>query len=121
MAVIQVVVGLGETLLRGALAALLRREEDIEVLAEPADADEVIRITETYRPQVVVLDMDVLETEEVWQAAHVTSTVLDTRLLLLIDTQKPSVVGRVRSGLVPRVGFVAMGASPARLVEAIER
>jgi two-component system, NarL family, response regulator DesR len=119
MAVIQVVVGVAGPLVRGALAAVLGHEEDIEVIAELADADEVFRTAERCSPQVVVLDMDLLETEQTSTAQELLSTMPDTRLLLLVDTQKPSAVGRVRISDVPRMGFVAMGASPARLMEAI--
>jgi two-component system, NarL family, response regulator DesR len=121
MAVIRVVVALQETLMRGALAALLGREEDIEVIAELADTHGVLRTAAKHRPQVVVLDMDLLEPEEPSMARRLREAVPGTRLLLLVDVHKPAIVGRVQSGHVSGVGFVAMDASPARLVEAIRQ
>jgi two-component system response regulator DesR len=121
MAVIQVVVALEETLIRGALAALLAREEDMDVIAELADAREVLRAATKHRPQVVVLDMDLLEPEGLSMARQTREAAPDTRLLLLVDVHKPSIVGRVQGGHVPGVGFVAMDASPATLVQAIRQ
>jgi two-component system response regulator DesR len=121
MAVIRVVVALEETLVRGALAALLAREEDMDVIAELADAREVLRTAAKHRPRVVVLDMDLLEPEVPSMAGQMHEAAPDTRLLLLVDINKPSIVGRVQGGHVPGVGFVAMDASPARLVEAIRQ
>jgi len=119
--VIRVVVALGETLVRAAFAALLAQEEDIDVIAELAVAREVLRAAATHRPHVVVLHMDLLETEEPPTAGQLGGLVHETRLLLLVDIHKPSIVRRVRTEHVPRVGYVAMDTSPARLVEAVRQ
>jgi two-component system, NarL family, response regulator DesR len=120
-AVIRVVVALGESLMRGALAALLAREEDIEVIAELADAHEVLRAGSKHHPEVAVLDTDLLEPEEQAAAQPLYDAAPGTRLLLLVDVHKASSVGRVQSGRVPEVGYVAKDASPAMLVEAIRQ
>lgn len=121
MDVIEVVVALRGTLARGALAAVLAYEKDIEVVAELADAREVLRIpAAASAPQVVVLDMNLLETAEVSRVRELWSTVPDTRFLLLIDVHKPP-AGRVLVQCAPQVGFVATDASPTRLVEAIRQ
>jgi len=119
--VIRVVVALGENLMRGALAALLAREEDIEVVAELAGAHDVLRAARKHYLEVAVLDTDLLEPETPAVAQQLYDTAPDTRLLLLVDVHKASSVGRVQSGRVPEVGYVAKDASPAMLVEAIRR
>ena len=118
---IRVVVALGENLMRGALAALLAREEDIEVVAELAGAHDVLRAARKHYLEVAVLDTDLLEPETPAVAQQLYDTAPDTRLLLLVDVHKASSVGRVQSGRVPEVGYVAKDVSPAMLVEAIRR
>jgi len=114
-------VALGESLMRGALAALLAREEDIDVVAELAGAHDVLRTARKHHPEVAVLDTDLLEPETPAVAQQLYDAAPDTRLLLLVDVHKASSVGRVQSGRVPEVGYVAKDASPAMLVEAIRQ
>lgn len=106
--------------MRGALAALLAREHDIDVIAELTDVREVLRTSAQHHPQVVVLDMGLLESEGASMPHRIHEAAPNTRLLLLVDVHKPSMAGRVQ-GHAPGVGFVAMDASPARLVEAIRQ
>lgn len=53
---ITVVLADGQALIREALAALLRREPDLAIVAETSDGDEALRHVQRLRPRVAVLD-----------------------------------------------------------------
>src|SRR6266702_7347872 len=47
-----------QAMVRGALAALLSREPDIEVVAEVARGDEVVEVAQAAQPDVALLDIE---------------------------------------------------------------
>ena len=47
-----------QTMVRGALAALLELEPDIEVVAEASDGEEALRLVERHGPDVVLTDIE---------------------------------------------------------------
>ena len=47
-----------QAMVRGALAALLSREPDIEVVAEVARGDEVVEAAQASQPNVALLDIE---------------------------------------------------------------
>jgi len=55
---IRVVLAEDQGLVRGALAALLRLEGDIDVVAQAADGDEALALVEAHRPSVLVADIE---------------------------------------------------------------
>lgn len=55
---IRVLLAEDQAMVRGALSALLRLEEDIEVVAEVARGDEVLPAALTARPDVAMLDIE---------------------------------------------------------------
>src|SRR5205085_7076625 len=55
---IRVVLAEDQAMVRGALAALLSREQDIEVVAEVARGDEVVEAALAMRPDVALLDIE---------------------------------------------------------------
>lgn len=55
---IRVLLAEDQAMVRGALAALLSREKDIEVVAEVARGDEVIQTAMTSQPDIALLDIE---------------------------------------------------------------
>jgi two-component system response regulator DesR len=55
---IRVLLAEDQAMVRGALAALLSREQDIEVVAEVARGDEVVQAAFSTRPDVALLDIE---------------------------------------------------------------
>jgi two-component system, NarL family, response regulator DesR len=55
---IRVLLAEDQAMVRGALAALLSREQDIEVVAEVARGDEVVEAALSTRPDVALLDIE---------------------------------------------------------------
>ncbi|WP_460666153.1 response regulator transcription factor [Kribbella swartbergensis] len=115
---IRVVLGHHGALVRGALAAVLSQEADLEVLAEVEKADEVLPAVERTRPHVVVLD-PMLD-----GAIRIEELCLQLRepgILILIDRDLLNGVSLALVRLAPRVGFIATDASPADLAEAVRQ
>lgn len=116
--VIRVVLGHRGALVRGALAAVLSREADLDVLAEIDNADEVLPVVARTRPQVVVLDP--LLPGEI-RIEELCLRLRELCVLILIDRDLVDGASLALVRLAPRVGFIASDASPADLVEAVRQ
>ncbi len=55
---IRVLVAEDQTMILGALAAMLDMEDDIEVMARATNGDDALRLAEEERPDVVVTDIE---------------------------------------------------------------
>lgn len=116
--VIRVVLGHHGALVRGALAAVLSQEADLDVVAEIENADDVLPTVTRMRPQVVVLDPVLavqISIEELCLRLH------ELGILILIDRDLVNGASLALVRLAPRVGFIATDASPADLVEAVRQ
>lgn len=116
--VIRVVLGHHGALVRGALAAVLSQEADLDVLAEIEGADDVLPAVAKTRPHVVVLDPMLagnIRMEEVCLRLR------EPGILILIDRDLLTGVSLALVRLAPRVGFIATDASPADLAEAVRQ
>jgi two-component system response regulator DesR len=116
--VIRVVVGHHGALVRGALAAVLSQEADLEVLAEVEKADEVLPAVARTRPHVVVLDPMLDGTIRIEELCL---QLREPGILIVIDRDLLNGVSLALVRLAPRVGFIATDASPADLAEAVRQ
>ncbi len=71
---IRVLLAEDQAMVRGALAALLGREQDIEVVAEVARGDEVVQAALATQPDVALLDIEMpggdgLAAAQAWQTS----------------------------------------------------
>lgn len=116
---IRVVLVVDTSLLRGALAALLSGEDDIEVVAEMAMGDRVIPTAVRHQPDVAVLDVEVGDSAmlEVARALH--RQVPDCRVVVLMTARRPGLV--VRALNVPVAGAVDTNEQPPRLLATIRQ
>ena len=106
------------SLLRGALAAVLSAEEDLDVSAAIANLDEVVHLARAVRPDVTVIDLDLL-TDDGFPPTRLNEALPDCATLVLADTDSPTML---RSTLDTHVrGFVSMDASPGLLAEYIRQ
>ena len=55
---ISIVIAEDQSLLRGALAALLSLEPDIDLLAQAQDGEEAVRLVQDLKPDVLVTDIE---------------------------------------------------------------
>ncbi|MGQ0774978.1 MAG: LuxR C-terminal-related transcriptional regulator [Pseudonocardiales bacterium] len=117
--VIRVALIIDTSLVRGALAALLSGEDDIEVIAGMAVGDRVIPTAVRQQPDVAVLDVEAGGSDmlEIARALH--KQVPECRLVALMTARRPGLV--VRALDVPVAGAVDTNAQPRRLLATIRQ
>ncbi|WBB76689.1 response regulator transcription factor [Micromonospora sp. WMMD1128] len=108
-------------LVRGALAHLLATQEDIDVVAEADTADTVHDALLDVRPDVAVIDVDVVPVERLVCLAAAADGNHGGRLLVLVDRRR---AGRLRAVLAAhrgRIGFLDRDVPPARIAEGVRQ
>jgi two-component system response regulator DesR len=116
---IRVLLAEDQAMVRGALAALLSLEGDIEVVGEVARGDEVVRVAMTARPDVALLDIEMPGGDGL-SAAHALRTALPSCRVVILTTFGRS--GYLRRAMESgAVGFLLKDAPAAELAIAIRR
>jgi two-component system, NarL family, response regulator DesR len=115
---IRVLLAQDRNLIRGALAALLDREDDIAVVAEAAERAEIAALAVRSRPDVVVLDLDLLGLDYLSTLHSLVAAIPGPGVLVLTDLRQSSLLSSTLPH-EPRVGFVTKEAPPSRLPAAI--
>jgi two-component system response regulator DesR len=116
---IRVLLAADQAMVRGALAALLRLEGDIAVIAEVARGDAVVPTALTTRPDVALLDIEMPGGDGL-QAAQVLHTALPACRVVILTTFGRS--GYLRRAMESgAVGFLLKDAPAAELAVAIRR
>ena len=108
-----------QALVRGALAALLSMESDLEVVAEVGRGDEVVDAAREHRPDVALLDVEMPGMDGIAATAALREALPDVRVLIVTTFGRP---GSVRRGLQAGAGGFVVKDTPAReLAEAVRR
>ncbi len=108
-----------QTMVRGALAALLALEEDIEVVAEAARGDEVVPAALDALPDVALLDIEMPGGDGLSAAAALKASLPSCRVLILTTFGRAGYLRRaMESGAV---GFLLKDAPSSELATAIRR
>jgi two-component system response regulator DesR len=81
--VIRLLIAEDQTMVRGALAALLGLERDIEVVAQAGDGREALALTLAHRPDVVVTDIEMPEMTGLELAAELRQRGVASRIVIL--------------------------------------
>jgi two-component system response regulator DesR len=106
-----------EHLIRGALAALLALEDDLEVVAEAASGGEALAMARARTPDVAVLDLQMPDGDGVSVATALRSALPGCRCLIVTSHGRP---GHLKRALEAGVrGFVPKTVSAQRLAEII--
>ncbi|MFJ4980037.1 DNA-binding response regulator [Streptomyces coeruleorubidus] len=106
-------------LVRGAFAALLSREDGIEVVAEADGNGDVVARAVACRPDVAVIDVDSREGEEVAVRGEPRARLPECRMLLMMASTTPE---RLRRMLDLRAaGVISTNAPPDRLVHGVRK
>jgi two-component system response regulator DesR len=116
---IRVFLVIDTSLVRGALAALLSGEEDIEVVADRALSDRVVATAVRHRPDVVVLDVEMGGTDMLTVAGALHERLPECRLVVLVPARRPGLV--VRALDIPVAGAVDTDGQPKRLLATIRQ
>jgi two-component system response regulator DesR len=119
--VIKTLLGHNGALVRGALAFVLGKEEDIEVLAELDRGEQVVPTMLRRRPDVTVIDLDMLGVDSLPVACALNHSLPRCRMLILAERRQSAALSHVIATKAPGVGFLAKDGPPYRLVDAVRR
>jgi two-component system response regulator DesR len=116
---IRVLLAEDQAMVRGALAALLEMEGDIEIVAQVGRADEVVTQALAAQPDVALLDIEMPGGDGLEAAANLRRALPSCRTLILTTFGRPGYLRRaMESGAV---GFLLKDAPAAQLATAIRR
>ena len=106
-------------LLRGALAATLSLEEDIDVVADVSRLDEALAMARAVSPDVAVINIGLLADDCFRTVAHLTAELPGCALLVLAGVDASRRLSQVLDGQVR--GVVDTQAAPCELVSGIRQ
>jgi len=108
-----------QALVRGALAALLNLEPDLEVVAEVGAGDEVLAAVLEHRPDVALLDVEMPGMDGIAATALVRAKSPRTRVLIVTTFGRPGFLRRaLQAGAY---GFVVKDTPAAELADAVRK
>jgi two-component system response regulator DesR len=116
---IRVLLAEDQAMVRGALAALLVLEGDIEIVAEVGRGDEVASAALATKPDVALLDIEMPGIDGISAAAALHKELPSCRVLILTTFGRPGYLRKaMESGVV---GFLLKDAPSTQLATAIRR
>ncbi len=116
---IRVLLAEDQAMVRGALVALLSREEDIEVVAEVARGAEVVQAAQTSQPDVALLDIEMPGGSGLQAAQALQKALPSCRVVMLTTFGRSGYLRRaMESGAV---GFLLKDAPAKTLAAALRR
>ena len=114
---IRVLVAEDQSMVRGALRALLELEEDITVVAEVGRGDEVLAAAREHRPDVALLDIEMPGRDGIEAARELAAELPAVRAVVLTTFGRPGFLRRAME--VGAAGFLVKDAPVAELAKAI--
>ncbi|PWJ54056.1 two component transcriptional regulator, LuxR family [Quadrisphaera granulorum] len=108
-----------QALVRGALAALLQLEPDLDVVAEVARGDEVVVAVREHRPDVALLDVEMPGLDGITATAAVRAACPATRVLVVTTFGRPGYLRRAMEAGAS--GFVVKDTPARELADAVRR
>ena len=116
---IRVLLADDQHLVRGALAALLSLEEDIEVVGQVGRGDQVANAVGTLTPDVVLMDVEMPGIDGLAAAAAIRAARPATRVLIVTTFGRAGYLRRAMEA--GALGFVVKDAPPDALADAVRR
>lgn len=115
---IRVLLADDEAMIRSALAALLRLEDDIDVVAECADGLQAVALAEKLQPDICLLDLEMPGLDGVEIAERLNRSVA-TRCVVVTRHARPGVLRRALASGV--AGFLPKSRDADEVAEVIRR
>ncbi len=116
---IRVLLAEDQTMLRGALAALLDLEPDIKVVAQAASGREAFKLARLHTPDVVITDIEMPERTGLELAEDLKHSEFATRVIILTTFARPGYLRRaLNSGAR---GYMLKDRPASELAEAVRR
>jgi two-component system response regulator DesR len=117
--VIDIVLVEDQSLVRGALAALLGMESDLRVVAQCADGEEALQAIELHRPDVIVTDIEMPRKNGLELAAEIQARKLPVRVIIVTTFER---AGYLRRALEAGVaGYLLKDRPATELAAAVRR
>ena len=116
---VRVLLAEDQAMVRGALAALLSLEEDIEIVAEASRGDEVVPAALASSPDVALLDIEMPGGDGLSAAAELRESLPSCRVIILTTFGRSGYLRRAMEG--GAVGFMLKDAPPEELAAAVRR
>ncbi len=108
-----------QALVRGALAALLKLEPDIEVVADVGRGDQVLGAALASRPDVALLDIEMPGLDGLSAAAQLRASVPGCRVVMLTTFGRPGYLRRAMEAGAS--GFLLKDTPASQLADAVRR
>lgn len=116
---IRLVIADDQALVRGALAALLGLESDIDVVAEVGRGDQVVDAVVLHQADVALLDVEMPGMDGIAAAAELRKTAPDCKVLMVTTFGRP---GYLRRAMQAGAGGFVVKDTPARqLADAVRK
>jgi two-component system response regulator DesR len=119
MTKIRVLLAEDQSMVLGALAALLALEDDIEVVAQAADGAEALRLAEAERPDVVLTDIEMPRMSGLELAAELARRGHPARVVIVTTFARGGYLRRALDA--GAAGYLLKDAPAAELAEAVRR
>ncbi len=116
---IRVLLAEDQTMVLGALAALLEIEEDLEVVGRARDGREALELARSERPDVVVTDIEMPRMTGLELAAELRSLEPRPRVIVVTTFARPGYLRRALEAGV--TGYLLKDAPAENLAEAVRR
>jgi two-component system response regulator DesR len=117
--VIRVVIAEDQSMILGALAALLDIERDIEIVGQARNGQEALLLVARTRPDVLLTDIEMPGLTGLDLAAELKKQGIPTRIIILTTFARPGYLRRALD--VGASGYLLKDAPSAQLAEAIRR
>jgi two-component system, NarL family, response regulator DesR len=115
--VIRVLIAEDQSMVRGALRALLDLEDDFEVVAEVGRGDEVVAAVREHSPDVALLDIEMPGGDGIEAARELSAAVPTCRVVILTTFGRPGFLRRAME--VGAAGFLVKDAPVAELARGL--
>jgi len=116
---IRVVIADDHAIVRTGIRALLATEPDITVVGEASDGDEAVVAAERLRPDVILMDLVMPESDGIAAIRQITATHPDVRILVLTSfAGDDQVFPAIKAGAL---GYLLKDTGPEDLVRAIRQ
>jgi two-component system response regulator DesR len=116
---IRVLLAEDQTMLRGALAALLDLEPDMTVVAQAANGNEALKLARNLSPDVIVTDIEMPQKTGLELAADLNLSGLKARVIILTTFARPGYLRRALDAGAH--GYLLKERPASELAEAIRR
>lgn len=116
---IKVLLADDQALVRGALAAMLRLESDMEVVAEVGAGDQVLPAAREKRPDIALLDVQMPVRDGIAVAGELREALPECRVVMCTTFGRPGYLARAMAA--GAAGFVVKDSPPEQLVDALRR